>query len=108
VVLGTFHDCDTAEEPGVVMEVADEILGSLGVPVVSGFDAGHYSGGAVLPMGCEVRVDADAGTIDLLESVLVAGGGAATDAGSASAATAGSVSAATPRSAGGASGRASR
>lgn len=70
VVLGTFTNCDAKDEPGVVMQVADEILGALGVPVVSGFDAGHYSGGGIVPMGCEVRVDADAGRIDLLEPAL--------------------------------------
>jgi muramoyltetrapeptide carboxypeptidase len=70
VVLGTFTDCDPKDEPGLVMQVIDEILGGLGVPVVSGFDAGHYSGGGLVPMGCEVRVDADAGTVELLESAL--------------------------------------
>lgn len=105
VVLGTFHDCDTAEEPGVVLEVADEILGALGVPVVSGFDAGHYSGGGVLPMGCEVRVNADAGTIELLEPVFAARSDTASR--SDAAATSGSANAATSRSAS-ASGRAAR
>lgn len=70
VVLGTFTDCDAKGEPGVVMQVVDEILGGLGVPVVSGFDAGHYSGGGLVPMGCEVRVNADAGTVELAEPVL--------------------------------------
>ena len=85
MVLGAFHDCDAPDAPGQVLEVADEILGSLGVPVVSGFDAGHRSGGAVLPMGCEVRVDADAGAIELLEPVFAARPGAtATRTGSAS------------------------
>ena len=69
MVLGTFHNCDRRTRPARD-EIVDEILGRLGVPVVSGFDAGHYSGGAVLPMGCQVRVDADAGTVELLEPVL--------------------------------------
>lgn len=70
VILGSFHDCDEADRPGVVMEICDEILGRLGIPVVSGFDAGHYSGGAVLPIGCPVRVNAEEGTVELLEPVL--------------------------------------
>jgi len=69
VVLGTFHDCDPPDAPGQVMAIADEILGRLGIPVVSGFDAGHHSGGAVLPMGCQVSLNADAGVIELLEPV---------------------------------------
>lgn len=69
VVLGTFHDCDRPEAPGQVMDVVDEILGPLGIPVLSGFDAGHVSGAAVLPMGCQVRVEAgpEGGSIELLE-----------------------------------------
>lgn len=67
VILGTFHDCERESDRGQLMDIFDEILAPLGIPVVSGFDAGHYSGGAVLPMGCRVRVDADAGTVELLE-----------------------------------------
>lgn len=74
VVLGTFTNCDPKDEPGVVMQVVDEILGGLGVPVVSGFDAGHYSEGGLVPMGCEVRVDAGAGTVELLEPALAPAG----------------------------------
>lgn len=70
VVLGAFEGCDDKERPGEVMEIADEILGPLGIPVVSGFDGGHASGGAVIPMGCRVRVNADAGEVELLEPVL--------------------------------------
>jgi muramoyltetrapeptide carboxypeptidase len=66
VVLGSFHGCGEEEE---VLAIADEILSPLRIPVVSGFDAGHGSGGAVLPIGCEVFVDADAGSIELLEPV---------------------------------------
>ena len=70
IVLGTFTNCDAKDEPGQLMQVIDEILGGLQVPVVSGFDAGHYSGGGLVPMGVDVRVDADAGTVELLEPVL--------------------------------------
>jgi muramoyltetrapeptide carboxypeptidase LdcA involved in peptidoglycan recycling len=69
VVLGTFHNCDPPDSSGEVMSIFDDILGRLGIPVVSGFDAGHHSGGAVLPMGCQVRLNADGGTIELLEPI---------------------------------------
>ncbi len=69
VILGKFHDCDPPGGSGQVMAVFDEIVGKLGIPMVSGFDAGHKSGGAVLPMGCQVRVDAEAGIVELLEPV---------------------------------------
>ncbi len=67
VILGTFHDCEPPTARGQITDIAVEILAPLGIPVVSGFDAGHYSGGGVLPMGCRVHVDADAGTVDLLD-----------------------------------------
>jgi muramoyltetrapeptide carboxypeptidase len=75
VVLGTFTDCDPKDEPGLTLSIAEEILGGLGVPVVSGFDAGHFSGGGLVPMGARVRVDAGAGRIDLLEPVLAQAAG---------------------------------
>ncbi|MFN2375840.1 MAG: LD-carboxypeptidase [Candidatus Binatia bacterium] len=77
VVLGTFHGCGSEDDADLVMDIFDEILAPLGIPVLSGFDAGHQSGGAVLPMGCQVRVSADARSIELLEPVL---GGRATAA----------------------------
>lgn len=67
VILGTFHGCEPENARGQLMDIFDEILAPLGIPVVSGFDAGHHSGGGVLPMGCRVRVDADAGTVELLD-----------------------------------------
>jgi muramoyltetrapeptide carboxypeptidase len=70
VVLGAFHNCDRDGVPGRVLDVADEILGPLGIPIVSGFESGHLSGGAVVPMGALVRVDAPAGRVELLEPVL--------------------------------------
>jgi muramoyltetrapeptide carboxypeptidase len=70
VVLGTFSGCDPKDSPGEVLEVFDEILAPLAIPVVSGFDAGHHSNGGLLPIGAKVRVRADAGAIDLLEPVL--------------------------------------
>lgn len=71
VVLGSFLKCDDADNPGEVLAIVDEIFGPLGIPVVAGFDAGHGSGGAVLPMGIEVRVDADAGVVELMEEVFL-------------------------------------
>jgi len=70
VVLGSFERCDDAASPGLLREVFDEILGGLGVPVLAGLDAGHGSGHAVLPMGCEVEVDADRGVLELTEPAL--------------------------------------
>src|SRR6185369_8858651 len=72
VVLRAFHDCEPADQ---IHEIVVEIFGARGIPVVSGFDGGHHSGAAVVPIGCEVRVDADAGRVELLEPVFAASPG---------------------------------
>src|SRR5690606_17920465 len=69
VVLGKFHECEPPDAAGQLMEFFEEFFGRLNVPTVSGFDAGHKSGGAVLPIGCQVRVEAEAGIVELLEPV---------------------------------------
>ena len=70
VALGNFHGCEPADE---VFPIFEEVFAPRGIPVVTGFDGGHHSGGAVVPMGCEVRVDADEGIVELLEPALLDG-----------------------------------
>ena len=67
VVLGSMLDCDEGEGDGVLREIVTEILDASGVPVLSGFDAGHGTRNVVLPFGCRVRVDAEARQLTLLE-----------------------------------------
>jgi muramoyltetrapeptide carboxypeptidase len=69
VILGRFHECDPPDASGQCTEIFGEFFGRLDIPTVAGFDAGHQSGGAVLPMGCQVHVDAEAGVVELLEPV---------------------------------------
>ncbi|NBC95345.1 MAG: LD-carboxypeptidase [Deinococcus-Thermus bacterium] len=52
-------------ERSVVDVLAD--AGRPDLPVVAGLDAGHTSPQMVVPLGCRVRVDPDAGTIETLE-----------------------------------------
>lgn len=72
VILGTFtyrSDQDTSIEEG---QSVDDVLASyfkpLGIPVIRGFPAGHHRCNATLPIGARCEIDADAGTIRLLES----------------------------------------
>jgi muramoyltetrapeptide carboxypeptidase len=69
VVLGRFHECDPPDASGQCAEIFEDFFGRLGIPTVSGFDSGHHSGGAVVPMGCQVRVEAETGIVELLEPV---------------------------------------
>ena len=67
IVLGQFTDC-CSDEPGRAIEqLFVELLGPLRVPVASGFPFGHVPGNWTLPLGVRARLDADAGTLTLLE-----------------------------------------
>jgi muramoyltetrapeptide carboxypeptidase len=63
-VLGSFSDHD---DPIVLLR---EHLGQLGKPVLSGWPAGHAIPNRALPLGAQVTLDADAGTLTLDEDVL--------------------------------------
>jgi muramoyltetrapeptide carboxypeptidase len=69
VLLGAFTRCTARPgNPSLDLdEVIEEYLGSLPVPVLAGFPAGHLPDQATLPFGSRVRLDADAGKLELLE-----------------------------------------
>jgi muramoyltetrapeptide carboxypeptidase len=52
-------------------EVVQNILGSLDVPVLTGLVIGHTDDQMTLPLGVEAELDAEAGTLTILESALV-------------------------------------
>lgn len=72
VAVGQLSMCERPK-PGVGPSAEDvvlERLGTLGIPVVTGFDFGHDSGRNVaLPFGTRVRLRADDCTLELLEPV---------------------------------------
>ena len=51
-------------------EVVQNILGALDVPVLTGLVIGHTDDQLTLPLGVEAELDADAGTLTILESAL--------------------------------------
>lgn len=63
VVVGDMH---TGAE-GDMNAVLQDRLGQLGVPVATGFPFGHIDNNWTLPLGVRARLDADAGTLELLE-----------------------------------------
>jgi muramoyltetrapeptide carboxypeptidase len=63
VVLGSFTEDDDPTE------VLHEHLAALGKPVLAGWPAGHGRPNRVLPLGVRVRLDANAGTLTLEETV---------------------------------------
>jgi muramoyltetrapeptide carboxypeptidase len=73
VVWGTCDKCDPGEGFGslTVPDVLDDHLKPLGVPAYAGAMIGHVDRQFTLPLGVQVELDADAGTITMLESAVV-------------------------------------
>ncbi|MDL2263515.1 LD-carboxypeptidase [Synergistaceae bacterium OttesenSCG-928-I11] len=65
IVLGSFTRCDPPERhpDRTVGVVFRDVLAPLGIPIVSGLDVGHDKTNLTLPLGAEVRLDADLGEI---------------------------------------------
>ena len=64
---------DSPEVPGDHPEPAELLLdrlGELGVPVAFGFPFGHVPDNWTLPMGVRARLDADAGTLEILDAAV--------------------------------------
>jgi muramoyltetrapeptide carboxypeptidase len=53
-------------------QILDELIAPLGVPAIGNVPLGHGSHLATLPLGVKVRLDADAGTLDILEAAVTA------------------------------------
>lgn len=72
IVWGACTKCE-AEEPDksfTLNEVLQQKLGSLGIPVVTGFPFGHVRDKLTLPLGVSCTLDAENGTLTLLESAV--------------------------------------
>ena len=69
VVWGTCSKCDPGENFGTVTipDVLADHVKPLGVPAYSGAMIGHVSRQFTLPVGAQVEIDADAGTLTMLE-----------------------------------------
>jgi muramoyltetrapeptide carboxypeptidase len=73
VVIGQLRSCDAAAGAigPTAAEVVHERLGTLGVPVATGFEFGHDDlHNAALPFGAVVRLRADDCTLDFLEPIV--------------------------------------
>ena len=74
VVLGGFTDCNPGEGFGTLTldEVFDDyFVKPLSVPVYRGAQFGHIKRKFTLPLGAMAEVDADAGTLRLLEAAVL-------------------------------------
>jgi muramoyltetrapeptide carboxypeptidase len=74
VVLGGFTNCMPSEGSFGTLtldEVFDDYFGALGVPVYRGAQFGHVARKFTLPLGVMAEIDADAGTVQLLEPAVL-------------------------------------
>ncbi len=67
IVLGSFTDCG---DPAVLDAMFADRLGGLGVPVLSGFAAGHGATNLAFPLGVRARLDTDLPSLRLLQPAL--------------------------------------
>lgn len=75
IVLGSWKDCGPAEGvPSLSLEeVFADIIAPAKRPTIYGFPAGHESPSLSFPLGVEAELDAEAGTLGLLESATLEG-----------------------------------
>lgn len=67
LAMGQFTDCGTEEDTAQVEAVLLEWSERLAVPAVQGLPIGHVPENWTLPLGVRAELDADAGTLALLE-----------------------------------------
>jgi len=72
IILGQFTDCDLPhyERSLTLQEVFEDRLNNLGMPIFSGFCSGHSYPKLTLPIGAKVKIDAQTGTIEVMEAVV--------------------------------------
>jgi muramoyltetrapeptide carboxypeptidase len=68
--FGRFSEIDPPEDEDAMHELLHEFAAPLGIPAVSGLPFGHVDENWTLPFGVRARLDADAGTLEILESAV--------------------------------------
>ena len=70
VIIGQFTDCRGNEDSERVEDLLFDRFAKYGVPLALGFPFGHVADNWTLPQGVRARMDATAGTLELLESAV--------------------------------------
>ncbi|MDX1740488.1 MAG: LD-carboxypeptidase, partial [Rhodothermales bacterium] len=73
LVFGRCSNCDPGDGHGsfTLKEVLDHHIAPLAIPAFYGSMIGHIRDKFTVPLGVEAEIDADGGTIELLESAVV-------------------------------------
>lgn len=67
LVLGAFTDCGGRES---ILNIINDRLGGLGIPMMAGFDVGHHGTNMTLPVGVEACLDTHSATLTFTEPAL--------------------------------------
>lgn len=67
IAVGGITETPEMEGAPTGIQVVRDALGGLGIPVATGFPFGHIDDNWTLPLGVRARLDADVGTLALLE-----------------------------------------
>lgn len=67
LALGRFTECNEQDRGQTADQTLDEVLGSASIPVVKGLPIGHAPPNLAVPHGAVACLDADHGTLTLLE-----------------------------------------
>jgi muramoyltetrapeptide carboxypeptidase len=74
LALGEFTGCDEPGESYGSADVLGTLVGELGLPCVSDLPIGHGEVNVPVPLGCRVRLDANAGALEFLEPAVAPAG----------------------------------
>jgi len=70
IVLGKFTDANDSSNTFSMEQVLRDRLAPLGIPTLRGAMIGHIEDKTVVPLGIRARLDAEAGTLNLLEAAV--------------------------------------
>lgn len=71
-IFGQCTDCDKETDRGFTrQEVIEQHIGPLNIPTLIGMEIGHDENNLTIPIGLNGRLDAESGTLELLESAVV-------------------------------------
>ena len=70
IVIGTVTDWEKEEKESPIIVLDDvwrDLVAPLGIPTVTGFPFGHIPNSLTIPLGCMAELNADSGTLSILE-----------------------------------------
>jgi muramoyltetrapeptide carboxypeptidase len=67
IALGEFERCEEKDADYTSIQVLEDLAREANKPCALGFPVGHGQRNAALPLGVRVRLDADSGTLEVLE-----------------------------------------